>query len=96
MRLVSWNCRGLGNPSKAEAIKDLLKIEPSDIIMLQEMKIEGKDLLDTSKMKWKKKGRKSSQLKRLIRRTRNPLVRRTLPAEQISQDPALDLHGINA
>jgi len=54
MRLVSWNYRGLGNPSKAEAVKDLLKIEPSDILMLQETKIEGKALLDISKTKWKK------------------------------------------
>eukprot|EP00253_Pinus_taeda_P009869 PITA_09869 len=54
MCLVSWNCRGLGNPSKAEAVKDLLKIEPSDILMLQETKIEGKALLDISKKKWKK------------------------------------------
>ena len=54
MRLISWNYRGLGNPSKAEAVKDLLKIEPSDILMLQETKIEGKALLDISKKKWKK------------------------------------------
>eukprot|EP00253_Pinus_taeda_P008034 PITA_08034 len=54
MRLVSWNCRGLGNPSKAEAVKDLLKIEPSDILMLQETKKEGKALLDINKKKWKK------------------------------------------
>jgi len=54
MRLVSWNCRGLGNPAKAEAIKDLLKMEPSDILLLQETKIEGKDLLDISQKKWKK------------------------------------------
>ena len=59
MRLISWNCRGLGNPSKAEAIKDLLKMEPSDILMLQETEIEGKALLDTSKMKWKKKAGKA-------------------------------------
>ena len=54
MRLVSWNCRGLGNPMKEEAVKDLLKIEPSDILMIQETKIEGKSLLDISKKKWKK------------------------------------------
>jgi exonuclease III len=54
MRLVSWNCRGLGNPMKAEAVKDLLKIEPSDILMIQETKIEGTALLDISKKKWKK------------------------------------------
>ena len=59
MCLVSWNCRGLGNPSKVEAVKDLLKIEPSDILMLQETKIEGKALLDTSKTKWRKNAGKA-------------------------------------
>eukprot|EP00253_Pinus_taeda_P032996 PITA_32996 len=50
MKLVSWNCRGLGNPSKLEAVKDLLKTEPSDILMLQEAKIEGQALLDIKLM----------------------------------------------
>ena len=53
MHLISWNCRGLGNPNKAEAIKDLLKMETADILMLQETKIEGETLLNTSIMKWK-------------------------------------------
>jgi ribonuclease HI/exonuclease III len=55
MKLTSWNCRGLGNASKAEAVMDLQKIEPSDILMLQETKIEDRILLDISKSKWKKK-----------------------------------------
>lgn len=54
MKLASWNYRGLGNASKAEAVMDLQKIEPSDILMLQETKIEGRALLDISKSKWKK------------------------------------------
>lgn len=44
----------MGNASKAEAVMDLLKIEPSDTLMLQEMKIEGCALLDINKTKWKK------------------------------------------
>lgn len=44
MQMISWNCRGLGNPNKAEAIKDLLKIETADILMLQETKVEGEAL----------------------------------------------------
>eukprot|EP00253_Pinus_taeda_P016135 PITA_16135 len=59
MKLASWNCKGLGNASKAEAIKDLLKIEPSDILMLQETKIEGGALLDINKTKWKKSAGKA-------------------------------------
>ena len=40
MQIVSWNCRDLGNPLKAEAVKDLLRMETSDILLLQETKIE--------------------------------------------------------
>eukprot|EP00253_Pinus_taeda_P017122 PITA_17122 len=53
MQLISWNCRGLGNPNKAEAIKDLLKMETTNILMLQETKVEGETLLNTSAKKWK-------------------------------------------
>ena len=59
MKLVSWNCRGLGNPSKIEAVKDLLKAEPSEILMLQETKIEGQALLEISRLKWHKKAGKA-------------------------------------
>lgn len=53
MQQVSWNCRGLGNLGKEEAIKDLLKMESIDILMLQETKIKGDSLLHTSSSKWK-------------------------------------------
>jgi exonuclease III len=59
MRIVSWNCRGLGNPSKAKAAKDLLKIDPPKILLLQETKIEGDTLLEINKHKWKKNAGKS-------------------------------------
>ena len=52
MQTVSWNCRGLGNQTKAEAVKDLLKMVPSDILLLQETKIEEESLLLLSKTKW--------------------------------------------
>jgi len=55
MCVVSYNCRGLGNPSKAEVVKDLFKIESPKILMLQETKIEGETLLEISYLKWKKK-----------------------------------------
>jgi exonuclease III len=54
MKIVSWNCRGLGNPTKIEAVKDLMKVEPTDILMLQETKIEGEALLEINKNKWQK------------------------------------------
>lgn len=59
MNIVSWNCRGLGNPSKIEAVKDLMKAEPSDILLLQETKIEGHALLEISSSKWNKKAGKA-------------------------------------
>ena len=59
MCIVSWNYRGLGNPSKAEAVKDLLKIDPPEMLLLQESKIEGDTLLEINNQKWKKNARKS-------------------------------------
>ena len=53
MQTISWNCRELGNPIKAEAVKDLLKMVSSDILLLQETKIEEEALLLLSKTKWK-------------------------------------------
>ena len=53
MQIVSWNCRGLGNSMKPEVVKDLLKIENIDILMLQGTQIEGESLLDLSHSKWK-------------------------------------------
>ena len=54
MQIVLWNCRGLGNPNKAEAVKVLLIMEPTNILLLQETKIEEDALLLLSKSKWKK------------------------------------------
>ena len=59
MQFVSWNCRGLGNPSKAQAAKDLLKMVPSEILLLQETKIEEYALLLISKNKWRYTSRKA-------------------------------------
>jgi exonuclease III len=67
MKLVSWNCRGLGNPSKIEAVKDLLKIDPSEILMLQETKIEGEALLEISRTKWNKRTGKAVSARRTSR-----------------------------
>ena len=53
MQIISWNCRGLGNPIKPEAVKDLMRMDPLDILLLQETKIEEEYLLLLSKSKWK-------------------------------------------
>ena len=52
MLLTSWNCRGLGHSSKAEAIKNLIKLAPPDLLLLQETKIEEDTLLIINKNKW--------------------------------------------
>ena len=54
MLIISWNYRVLGNPAKAEPVKNLLKMEPTDILLLQETKIEEAALLSISNLKWKK------------------------------------------
>ena len=54
MLIISWNCRGLGNPAKAEAFKNILKMEPADILLLQETKIEEATLLSINRLKWEK------------------------------------------
>ena len=53
MQIVSWSCKGLGNPIKAVAVKYLLKMVSSEILLLQETKIEEEALLLLSKSKWK-------------------------------------------
>ena len=53
MQIVSWNCRGLGNPIKYEAIKDLMRMDKFDILLLQETKIDDQSLLLLSKSNWK-------------------------------------------
>ena len=53
MTFVSWNCKGLGNFSKVEAINDLIRMASPDILLLQEMKIDEDNLMSISNMKWK-------------------------------------------
>ena len=43
MILVSWNCRGMGSSLKLKAIKDLLKQEQPDFLLIQETKITEQD-----------------------------------------------------
>ena len=52
MQINSYNCGGLGNLAKAEAVKFLLKMAPFDILLLQETKIDGEAILLIGKNKW--------------------------------------------
>lgn len=40
MRCLSWNCRGLGNPSAVRALKKLLKAQCPDIVFLMETRLK--------------------------------------------------------
>ena len=52
MQVTSWNSRGLGNLIKAKVVKDLMKMASSEILLLQETKIEEEALLILSKSNW--------------------------------------------
>eukprot|EP00253_Pinus_taeda_P011701 PITA_11701 len=45
MKIISWNCRGMGSKIKEEAIRNLIRIEAPDILLLQETKMEEPEFL---------------------------------------------------
>lgn len=49
MKIVSWNCRGMGSKIKEEAIKSLIRTEAPDILLIQETKLEDFVFLQASK-----------------------------------------------
>ena len=48
---------------KAEAVKDIMKIETPEILMLQETKIEWETLLEINNSKWNKNARKAISMR---------------------------------
>ena len=38
MKIISWNTRGLGSRNKRRVAKDFLRLENSDVLMIQETK----------------------------------------------------------
>ena len=53
MKLVSWNCRGLGGSIKVEALKNILNTEKPDILLVQETKMPGDEVMSRSSLFWK-------------------------------------------
>ena len=53
LKTVSWNYRGLGGFSKVEAIKDIIKSEKPDILLLQERKMPDVEAMALSCRFWK-------------------------------------------
>ena len=56
MKVLSWNCRGLSNKIKEEAMKDLISLAQPDILLIQETKMEKDAFLQVSAKFWKKGG----------------------------------------
>lgn len=54
MKMISWNCRGLGSPLKVKAVQDMLKLEVIDLLLIQETKVDKNSILKIGKEKWKK------------------------------------------
>ena len=44
MKVLSWNSRGLGNPSKITALRDLLHNEKPEIMLIQETKQDQQEM----------------------------------------------------
>ena len=57
MKVLSWNCRGLGSKSKEEAMMDLVSLHQPDIFLIQETKMEEAAFLQVSTKFWKKQGK---------------------------------------
>ena len=38
MKIISWNTRGLGSRKKRRVVKDFLRLEKPDVVMMQETK----------------------------------------------------------
>jgi len=60
MKVVSWNCRGMGTKSKEEAMKSLIRLEAPTILLIQETKLEDSAFFQASKIFWKKDGAKET------------------------------------
>jgi exonuclease III len=52
MKVVSWNCRGLGQAEKIEALRKLIRIEKPQILLIQETKLKGDEVLREIKQLW--------------------------------------------
>ena len=54
MKLVSWNCRGLGGNQKLEVIKRIKTMEANTILLIQETKKIAEDSISSIKKIWPK------------------------------------------
>ena len=54
MKVVSWNCRGLGGTQKLEVIKRFKSMESASIFLIQEIKKPAEDNIAIIKSFWPK------------------------------------------
>ena len=54
MKVVSWNCKGLGSLIKVDAIRYILKSKRPNILLIQETKMEKQEVMALSYLFWKK------------------------------------------
>ena len=54
MKLVSWNCQGLGGNQKIEVVKRIKTMEANSILLIQETKKTAEDSLSSIKKIWPK------------------------------------------
>ena len=54
MKVVSWNCRGLGSHLKEEAMKYLMCISSPDVLLVQETELEEHEFIKASNLFWEK------------------------------------------
>ena len=54
MKLVSWNCKGLGGSQKTEVIKRIKSMEHNSILLFQETKKTAVNSLSSMKKLWPK------------------------------------------
>ena len=52
MKIVSWNCRGLGGTNKVEEMKDIIKSKRPDILPIQETIMSDVEVLVLSHLFW--------------------------------------------
>jgi len=53
MKLVSWNCSGLGSKEEIESLRNLIKSKRPQILLLQETKMKDQAILQECKHIWK-------------------------------------------
>ena len=54
MKLVSWNCRGLGGSQKIKVVKRIKSMESNSILLIQETKNTTEDSFSIMKKVWPK------------------------------------------